>query len=129
MRLYSGILSTTHSLSLLYYILLAIGYVSLSTHHLCMSFTPVTKGISAYYYYSYIITLHAKRGKRSVCLSVCLSMDTKIARSRELGIRASDKRHQVGNGEKLIFLCFFMLDTDHDWCKSCFLIDHAYFAT
>ena len=46
-------------------------------------------------------------------------MDTKITRSQDLGIRASDKN--VDNNEKLNFLCFFMLDMDHEQYKSCLL--------
>ena len=43
----------------------------------------------------------------SICLSVYLSVDTKITRSRDLGLRVSEKCYQnVGNGEKLTCLCF-----------------------
>ena len=62
-----------------------------------------------------------------VCPSVHLSMDMKIARSRDLGLRASEKCYQnVRNCKKLTCLCFWTLETAHKCYKSCFFIGQAF---
>ena len=50
----------------------------------------------------------------------------KIARSRYLGILATGQCCQdVKNGEKVTYLCFYVLDRDHECYKSSLVISHT----
>ena len=67
-----------------------------------------------------------------VIVVVVVVVDTKVARSRFLGIVASDQHyHDVKMAKKVMILCSNGLDKDHECYKMCFLaghmpIDHTY---
>ena len=64
-----------------------------------------------------------KQSVLSVCLSVCPSVNTKIARSRDLGIWATYKHNKfVKIMEKLTTLCFKSFGKAHERCKRWFLL-------